>query len=53
MMVLSIMFISNFVHYEAWADNTINNKEHFESINGVLLKKYIHVCLYRKGYGEK
>lgn len=39
MMVLRIVFISNFVHYEAWVDNTINNKEHFESINAVWLKK--------------
>lgn len=26
MMVLRIVFISNFVHYKAWVDNTMNNK---------------------------
>lgn len=42
MMLLSIILISNYVHYEARVNNTVNNKE--SSINPVWLKnKFLYV----------
>lgn len=42
MMLLSIILISNYVHYEARVNNTVNNKE--SSVNPVWLKnKFLYV----------